>query len=100
MPQQTTQQPEKPTETGGRVGPLVIHPLVEYVEWLDSGGRDGWHQPDEECDAMQCVSIGWITAESDTAITLTAHMQVKPRFHHSDITIPKCAITKRVKLYG
>lgn len=73
---------------------------IEYVAWLDSGGRDGWHEPDKECSAMECVSVGWVTAESDSAVTITGHMQKEPRFHHSDITIPKCAITKRLRLDG
>lgn len=91
-------KPETTPQQAVGVDALVSHVRIEYVEWLDSGGRNGWHEPDEECAAMECVSVGWVTDESDSAVTITGHMQKKPRFHHSDITIPKCAITKRLRI--
>lgn len=72
----------------GRIGRLV------YVEWVDSGCKSGWCEPDPPQDeSLQCVSVGWLTHQTKKAITLTAHVQLAPRFHNSDMEIPKCAIT-------
>jgi len=70
---------------------------LEYIEWLDSSGYDGWHEPShkELSKHLKIKSIGWITGEDDVAITLTNHIHTKTKNHHADMTIPKCAIVKR-----
>ena len=79
---------------------LVNRFPLEEIEWVDTGGRHGWDEPEDTCEAMMMVSIGWITDESNTAITVTGHMQLNPRLHHADLTIPKCAIANRIRLRG
>ena len=70
----------------------------EIIEWIDSCGGSGWHTPYEECELSRCVSIGWVTAESKSAITITSHVDQTTNGHHGDITIPKLAITNRKKV--
>ena len=77
--------------------PVKDNVKLEYIEWIDSTARDGWHLPDPDPEeGMDCISVGWITAETETAITVTCHIMLgNPRFHHSDMNIPKAAIKKR-----
>ena len=70
---------------------------LECVVWIDSAGANGWHEP-VDCELSDCVSVGWVSAESDNAIVLTSHIELKPRHHCADMIIPKCSIIKRTKL--
>lgn len=74
---------------------------IEYIEWLDCCGMDGWHDPTkakEEEKHMVVQSIGWVTDETDDALILTGHIHKSHQHHHAAMAIPKCAITKRVTI--
>ena len=68
---------------------------VELVEWIDSCGHNGWHRPEEGSQVSHIKSVGWISDETDQAITITSHKCDVTQTHHSDLSVPKCAITKR-----
>ena len=69
---------------------------VEQVEWDDSECTYGWNGKSEKCEVSPIISIGWVVDESDTAITMAAHVDLKNENYHSAMTIPKCAIVRRV----
>ena len=73
---------------------------IEYIVWVDSVGRNGWHLPDPiPEEGMDCISIGWVTAETEAALTVTSHIMLGvPRHHYADMSIPKIAIKKRYVL--
>lgn len=73
-----------------------------YVEWLDSAGQRGWHgQKDIDNAPAFCRTVGWLLLEDKRAVTL-----VPTHSEYSDsapsvmdpVTIPRRAITRRVKL--
>ena len=69
-----------------------------YIEWLDSCGPDGWHDPEKAkkiIKSMRIKSVGWVTDETEEVLILTGHIHIKHKHHHAAIAIPKCAITKR-----
>lgn len=76
-------------------------PLV-YIEWVDSNHVEGWVDPEDAIelndDQGKCVSIGWILEESETKITIAAHLSLTPNNNLNKASepfgIPKCSITK------
>ena len=72
---------------------------IECVVWTDSAGAEGWHEP-QNAELSDCVSVGWISLETDKAIVVTSHIEIKPRNHHADMVIPKCSIIKRTEIKG
>ena len=66
---------------------------IEIVKWIDSEGEDGWHFADDEPEIKPCLSVGWITCETEQLIIITSHIHGKQ--HHADMLIPKCAIIER-----
>lgn len=44
------------------------------VEWVDSTGRDGWHEPQEAIDMLDqvgCHAVGQVIADDERGIVLT-----------------------------
>ena len=78
---------------------MNIYP-IEYLEWMDSTGPDGWNKPDiDKIDEyLPIISVGWLTNETKISVTIVCHIQVKGNCHYAEMTIPKCAITKRDRL--
>jgi hypothetical protein len=77
-----------------------------YVEWLDSSlNHAGWQAIDDPvyCEASRHQSVGFLFAESDSAIMLIPHLAGEDHptavFQgFGNITIPRCAITRMVRL--
>ena len=47
-------------------------PLVE-VEWIDSGGQGGWHQPADSTrtfDEQACRTVGYLIEDSERGVAL------------------------------
>ena len=68
-----------------------------YLEWVDSyrmsSGTVWSNQDQAHAKDLRCTSVGFVLKEDQASITLVAHEsgdQVS-----GQLTIPKCAITKR-----
>jgi len=69
---------------------------LEVIHWIDSCGTNGWNPPFREHVLAECVSVGWVTYEDSQLLTIVSHRQHNPdESHHSAMSIPKVAITKR-----
>lgn len=67
------------------------------IKWRDSSTLRGWQHIDGDHSVAEITSIGWVTKETKTAITLTTGISVHGSVCDA-ITIPREAITKRQKL--
>lgn len=68
---------------------------IEVIEWIDSGGHDGWNRPSKEADPLLCISIGVVVLESKTGINVVSTWQDNEWQYHSELTIPKVAVRER-----
>jgi hypothetical protein len=70
---------------------------LESVEWIDSAGygRQFWHSLDDHDHSIVYInSVGYVVHETDLIITLIMNISTSGNVI-GDMTIPKCAITKR-----
>ena len=47
-------------------------PMVE-VEWIDSGGREGWHDLQFALDSLDrfgCISVGYLIADDERGVVI------------------------------
>ena len=68
-----------------------------YLEWDDSsslGGRGVWRRQDEKPVSLMCKTAGFVISEDAKSITIAGHITPEGDMA-GEITIPKCAITKR-----
>lgn len=66
-----------------------------YVEWLDSArGYDWTLLSDVDFKPVECETIGWLIAETDTYITVGQTIGYEPEQVCNTMTIPRCAITR------
>lgn len=68
-----------------------------YLEWVDStsahAGSVWLHDDESHVKNLLCKSVGFVVKEDKASITIAGHESVN---HVSgQMTIPKCAITKR-----
>lgn len=50
---------------------------LEMIRWVDSARYNGWTKLEGYAlsdESLNCVSIGFIIAESDAAVTIAAHL--------------------------
>lgn len=74
----------------------IKHPHnLEYIEWIDSVGPDGWCGPMKAAEVAIIRSVGWISSESKISLVVTCHQDIEGEMHHADMMIPKCAIKQR-----
>jgi hypothetical protein len=80
--------------------PLPGEPLIR-VEWRDSCGAHGWHEP-EVFDGWQpsrCISVGYLIRECDSHIIIAPHVTVQDQAGSRKVDgvlcIPKEVITSR-----
>jgi hypothetical protein len=76
-------------------------PDIVYVEWDDSAGTPGWvrnEDLDQACYVAKCCTVGFLVTETETQITLALNASQDGKSSHFGdcITIPKCAVTRRV----
>lgn len=71
------------------------------VDWLDSNGTKGWHDPDVMLAAargsMACQTVGWVLYEDDDRLALVPS-QAEAGSLCDVTTIPKIVITKITEL--
>jgi hypothetical protein len=75
-------------------------PDIYLVDWVDSCGRDGWLHEDEcKAEVSRCQTVGFLVEETKEAIALALNRTATEghRPFGEIITIPKCAILKKVK---
>jgi len=73
---------------------LINGQLVEAIWWLDSSGRDGWHE-DGGTELGFILSVGMVFYEDVERITITSHLDTIHGGHCGDMSIPKVSILKR-----
>ena len=72
------------------------------IDWVDSHSSRGWQQIEDIGEArggLHCSSVGWLLAEGKETVTIAAHLGLSNDRRtvtqgHSDMTIPRVAITK------
>ncbi len=65
-----------------------------WIEWVDSQTQCHWQQPSaKSVEDLECVTLGFVTWETDEAIVVTATAAATGSVLDS-ITIPKCCITR------
>lgn len=75
-----------------------MNPVI--VKWEDSHKTEGWQIG---CNAnpkpVEITSVGWIVAESETAITISAHKSEEetPQYCNA-MTIPRRSIEKIIQV--
>lgn len=80
------------------------YPLV-FIEWIDSYAvNPEWVEiEDVKPEPLSCYSVGWVVGENESCVVVVPHMSDKHHNHArhqgcGDMTIPKCAIIRRVEL--
>jgi hypothetical protein len=71
-------------------------PKIVWIEWLDSNLNHGWLQKGSiarEVDHLRCQSIGFLVAENDDVVSVSASWDLSETFA-DPLSIPRCAITK------
>lgn len=77
---------------------------LQLIEWVDSVGcASRWttiQDPFPEIALSRCRSVGWIVHENAKAIVIVPHLadMGDSTQGQGDLTIPKCAITRRKTL--
>ena len=72
-----------------------------HVTWVDSYTTMGWRDAQESGrEAGNYETIGWLSNETDTSITVAGSQKFDFGHYNCQMTIPKCAVKKvrRVKL--
>jgi len=83
---------------GARMAVLDKQPVL--IEWLDSRRGERWVRLDElESTVTRCRSVGWIISKDKQSVTLAGHLGENPAQCCSDLTIPRCAISKITQLH-
>ena len=70
---------------------------VEYVQWIDAHGEDGWLEPhtvNDDCSGL-IHSVGFLFSENESSITLLFHASDDKKLVGNYITIPKVAVKTR-----
>ncbi len=70
---------------------------VLWVEWVDSTGRDGWQEADQDTGISDCLSVGFLHRETENSITLVQSYADVGSWV-GNITIPKVAIIRQHRL--
>ena len=77
-----------------------------YVEWIDSNSPRGWQNLDhikETAEILVCKSVGWLIAETEDCIVITAGLDNLDdnlcQNAQNPVTIPQCAITKYEEIH-
>lgn len=67
------------------------------MEWVDSGGVNGWHSLTEHDSICKCISVGIVCKEDNTQVVLALN-----RSNYGSVgdtmAIPKACITRMRKL--
>ena len=71
---------------------------LELIKWLDSEAVMGWAPRRTAEKINEILSVGWVVAETEDYIILSAHRDDMNENDHSPMQIPKVAITKRKKV--
>jgi len=72
---------------------------IEYVEWVDAAGCEGWHAPGQkEYKICRVASVGFVVHEDDELLVLAQTFSAEDGMHNNRSKIPKVCITKRQKL--
>ena len=69
-------------------------PVVE-VEWFDSGGAGGWHDPERSVrgfDEMACITVGYLLEDSDRGVALVMGTGATG-MNMDSVTIPRVNVT-------
>jgi hypothetical protein len=71
-------------------------PRWVLVNWLDSGGSEGWEHTEEAIhgaatDPMECESVGWLLADTDKYVLLAPSRKAEDEVMNA-LQIPRCAI--------
>ena len=83
------------------VGELTstVFPKLVVIEWVDSTMRSGWTSDEYDAETQICVSIGWITAESKVALSVSPHISIESEpQRNGTMTIPKSCIKRIANL--
>lgn len=65
-------------------------PLVE-LEWLDSGGVQGWHEAArtaDPLDTLHCISVGYLVEDSERGVVLAMGANAAG-LHHDGLAVPR-----------
>jgi len=65
------------------------------VEWVDSHITSGWSREKQDDEPQTCVSVGWVVAENERALSVSPHISIEetPQ-RNGTMTIPKCSIKR------
>lgn len=65
------------------------------VEWVDSHITTGWTSENQDDEPQSCLSVGWIVAENERALSVSPHISIedKPQ-RNGTMTIPKVSIIR------
>jgi hypothetical protein len=69
-------------------------PVVE-VEWIDSGGAGGWHDPVQSLrgfDQMACITVGYLLEDSERGVGLVMGTGATG-MNMDSVTIPRVNVT-------
>ena len=69
---------------------------IEYVKWVDSCYKNGWHSDDyEHYRIATCETIGIIAKETDDFLSIALSKCIEDGALCDVMTIPKLSILKR-----
>jgi hypothetical protein len=70
-------------------------PVVE-VEWIDSGGQAGWHDPAVSMEGFAqqaCITVGYLVEDSDRGVGLVMGAGATG-MHMDSVTIPRVNVVR------
>jgi hypothetical protein len=73
--------------------------LVE-VEWIDSGGQSGWHDPEISLrgfDQQGCITVGYLLEDSERGVGLVMGAGASG-MHMDSVTIPRVNVVRVTRL--
>jgi hypothetical protein len=62
------------------------------IRWLDSSLSEGWQYGFKEHTASDVSTLGYVTANSPKALTISSHVSVEQKADASAFTVPWSAI--------
>jgi hypothetical protein len=75
---------------------LTFYTKLVYIEWQDAVAVSDWEEV-REAELFKCKTVGFVVAESDSAICVAAVVSDEDKQSNSKIHIPKAWVDKIIR---
>ena len=75
---------------------LTFYTKLVYIEWKDAVAVSDWEEV-REAELFKCKTVGFVVAESDSAICVAAVVSDEDKQSNSKIHIPKAWVDKIIR---